>query len=91
MPDTPNGDGHAYSFDRRMDRMEAFLESLVDAMGEYHRLTTARHDQIMQEITASHEEVRDLIVLQKEHRYDIMALFATRTPKPEKPNDIQDK
>lgn len=51
-----------------MDRMEAFLQSMVTAMQEYFRLSTIQHEQ-----TA--DEIRDLIVLQKEHRIDIMALF----------------
>ena len=41
-----------------MDRMEAFLQSMVTAMQEYFRLSTIQHEQ-----TA--DEIRDLIVLQK--------------------------
>jgi hypothetical protein len=76
--DTPNGDGQTYSFERRMDRMEAFLQSLLAAEEHYHALLKERHELVMKQIAATHEEIRDLIILQKEQRIDIMALFAGR-------------
>lgn len=75
MADTPNGDGYGYNFDRRLDRINDTIVSLVSSltqmrefMQESHKLATARHDQTM-------EEIRELITLQREHRIDIMALF----------------
>ncbi len=75
MADTPNGDGDAYNFDRRMDRINDTIVSLTESMVmmrdfmlDSHKLATARHEQVM-------EEIRELLGLQREHRIDIMALF----------------
>jgi replicative DNA helicase len=80
MNKEPNGDSFpSGKFERRMDQINDFLQSMVAAMQEYHRLNTIQHEQIMTEIHTDHahfmEEMRELRDLQKEQRIDIMALF----------------
>ncbi len=76
-PDTPNGDGYAYNFDRRLDRINDAIQSLLDAYVEDRRLF---HDTMV-EMNKRHietmEEIRELILLQREQRIDIMALFSS--------------
>ncbi len=77
-----NGDGSAFNFDRKLDRINDTLASLTAAM-EIQReqmspqrqladhpfsLSEKRHDLVM-------EEIRELLALQREQRIDIMALF----------------
>lgn len=79
--------GYPQNFEQRMERMEAFLQATVAAMHEYFKESAAEHQRVMEEIGAHHaahmaeiqasrDEVRDLLTLQRERRFDIMALFA---------------
>ena len=75
MPDTTNGDGSAFNFDRKLDRINDTLASMVGLMHEsmqsmqsYMQLTREQHQLFM-------EEVHSLMELQREQRVDIMALF----------------
>ncbi len=67
-PDTPNGDGYVYNFDRRLDRINDAIQSLLDAYVEDRRLF---HDTMV-EMNKRHietmEEIRELILLQREQR-----------------------
>lgn len=74
MANNGSEDFHSNSM-RRMDRLEGVIHSMLDLIQVKAEADTKRHEQVMQEISASREEVRDLIALQREHRIDIMALF----------------
>lgn len=75
MADETTGEGYTRNFDRRLDRMNDFLQSLTDSMLLQHRLATERHELVMEEIAAQRGEISELLALQREHRIDIMALF----------------
>jgi hypothetical protein len=75
MADLINGDGAPHSFDRQLDRINDTLANLTAVMavqrelaGHHHALAEKRHELVM-------EEIRELLILQREHRIDIMALF----------------
>lgn len=72
--DNGSEDFHANSM-RRLDRMEAVIHSMIDAMQEQSKVWTKQHEENMAEIRESRAEIQELITLQKEHRIDIMALF----------------
>ncbi len=53
---------------RRLDQMQDVIQSMIALALEESKLSKLRHTQVM-------EEIQELIILQKEHRIDIMALF----------------
>lgn len=83
MPsDTPNGDGYANNIDRRLDRMSDVITGMIDAMQITHKavmeeLAEYRSIQrnMLEIISESRGEIQDLLLLQREHRIDIMAPF----------------
>ena len=76
MPsDTPNGDGYAYNFDKRLDAMRDVLQTLGDVMLHNHQQIMEQQRGMLDIIRESRGEIRDLLELQREHRIDIMALF----------------
>jgi hypothetical protein len=77
-----NGHNYPHSFEQRMDRMEAFLQSMVDAFQK-------QHEQTMEVIHGQHESIRELIDLQKEHRIDIMALFSSQKDVKQRLDDLE--
>jgi hypothetical protein len=68
MPDTTNGDGSAFNFDRKLDRINATLATMAVLMQEHMKAVRKGHQLFM-------GEVHELIALQKEQRIDLMAFF----------------
>jgi len=75
MSDLTNGDGSAFSFDRKLDRLSDSLANLTASMqlqrelaDHQFALSEKRHEFAM-------EELREMRELQREMRIDIMALF----------------
>ncbi len=82
MPDITNGDGSAFHFDRKLDRINDTLAGLTTSMvvqreqltlqrelaDHQFALSEKRHELVM-------EELREMRELQREQRIDIMALF----------------
>jgi hypothetical protein len=60
---------------RRLDQMEDVIQSMITLTLEQGKMYDRQHEQMMTEIREQRAEIQDLIVLQKEHRIDIMALF----------------
>ncbi|MBV9034172.1 MAG: hypothetical protein JO182_06730 [Acidobacteriaceae bacterium] len=64
---------------RRLDKMQDVIQSMITLVHEESKLSAQRHTETIRVIREAHalfmEEVRELIILQKEHRIDIMALF----------------
>ena len=67
---------------RRLNRMEDVIHSMTTLVNAQMDLSTAQHNQAMAElrelratIKDSREEIQDLLSLQREQRFDIMALF----------------
>ncbi len=78
MAETTNGDGSAFNFDRKLDRINDTLASMAVMMIDFMRniqsyveLTKQQHEMVM-------DEIHGLIELQKEQRIDIMALFESQ-------------
>ncbi len=59
----------------RLDRMNDVIQSMITLTLEQGKLYDRQHEQTMAEIREQRAEIQDLIMLQKEHRIDIMALF----------------
>ncbi len=60
---------------RRLDQMEDVIQSRITLTLEQGKMYDRQHEQMLTEIRERRAEIQDLIVLQKEHRIDIMALF----------------
>lgn len=82
MSDTPNGDGYAHNFDRRLDRINDTITSLTAAMGEMQRSMFQHHKQMLEQhrlFIEQHQlfmdEMRELRDMQQAQHIDIMALF----------------
>ena len=67
---------------RRLDQMEDGIQSMITLTLEQGKMYDRRHEQTMAEIREQRAEIQELIVLQKEHRIDIMALFQSRKKSP---------
>jgi hypothetical protein len=60
---------------RRLDQMEDVIQNMITLTLEQGKMYDRQHEQTMAEIREQRAEIQDLIMLQKEHRIDIMALF----------------
>jgi hypothetical protein len=67
---------------RRLDQMENVIQSMITLALEQGKMYDKMHEQHMAEIREQRAEIQDLIVLQKEHRIDIMALFELQKKRP---------
>jgi len=71
--------------------MRDVINSMLDLTQKQSEAWTKRHNEIMTEIHATHEEIRDLIILQKEHRIDIMALFQSQKNLRERVDNLENE
>ena len=76
-PDTPNGDGYAYKFDRRLERINDAIQSLSGAYVKDRRLVRDTMVEMHSRHIETMEGIRELLLLQREQRIDIMALFSS--------------
>lgn len=78
-PDAPNGDGYAYNFDKRLDKMKDIIVTMIDLVHVQHKAFMEELQQNRSDARQLHldimAEMRELLELQREHRIDIMALF----------------
>ena len=87
MPvDTPNGDGSPYNIDRRLEEMSNAIAGIIQAvqvthkavmeeMATYREVQRGIHRDMLEVISKSRDETQDLLLLQREHRIDIMVLL----------------
>ena len=59
MPDKPNGDGYSYNFDRRLDRINDTITSMLDLMVKQDEVYARRHNEVM-------DEIREMLTLQRD-------------------------
>lgn len=62
----------------RLDQIQNLIQSMITSAQEQGKMYDRQHEQMMAEIREQRAEIQDLIVLQKEHRIDIMALFQSQ-------------
>lgn len=88
-----NGSTGETQNNRRLDKMQDVIQSMITLVHEESKLSTQRHTETIRVIHEAHalfmEEVRELIILQKEHRIDIMALFHSQKNVKERLDDLE--
>ncbi len=60
---------------RRLDQMQSLVQSMITLVLEQGKMYDRQHEHVMAEIREQRAEIQDLILLQREHRIDVMALF----------------
>jgi hypothetical protein len=82
MGDVTNGDGSAFHFDRKLDRVNDTLAGLMAAVEIQRKQMSLQRELADHQFSLSEkrhelamEEIRELLALQREQRIDVMALF----------------
>ncbi len=70
---------------QRLNRMEAVMQSMITLSHEQQKSI----DELLDVIKASREEIHELLLLQREHRIGIMALFQAEKPNRERVEKLE--